>query len=117
MLLAETKEKRQQRTEREEMVTTCNGACYSQAELRAAFSLVENVDNWKAPVDAWINASLWPLVSQAVIHFTGSVPTIPEVEMNGRVIPLSPSVGDIASFAFTCRVHVRAAGYYSACGA
>jgi hypothetical protein len=112
----ETTEKYLQRTERGEMVTTCNGHRYSQAELRAAFSLVEDINNWKNPIDAWVHSSLWPVVKEAVIHFTGSVPTIPEIEMNGRIIPLAP-VGDFTSFTFTCRVRIKASGYYIAIGA
>jgi hypothetical protein len=114
----ETTEKYLQRTERDEIVTTCNGDRYSQAELRAAFSLVEDVDNWKNPIDAWINASLWPVVKEAVIHFTGSVPTIISLDLNGHTHPISPELAiGFTAVTFRGRLHVKAAGYYVACGA
>jgi hypothetical protein len=114
----ETTEKYLQRTERDEMVTTCNGDRYSQAELRAAFSLVEDVANWKNPVDAWIHSSLWPVVQQAIIHFTGSVPTIPEMLVNGQVIPLATDLTRaITGFTYSARIRVKADGYYVAIGA
>lgn len=108
--------------ERDEIVTTCNGDRYSQAELRAAFSLVENVDNWKMPIDAWIHASLYPIVREAVIHFTGSVPSIHEIEStapgsNGQRISIGPEFSPlIRTVALQGRVRVKAAGYYSAIG-
>lgn len=114
----ETTEKYLQRTERDEIVTTCNGDRYSQAELRAAFSLVENVENWKNPIDAWVHSSLWPVVQQAIIHFTGSVPTVPEIILNDRPIPLAADLArGITSFTFSARVRVVAAGYYQTIGA
>jgi hypothetical protein len=119
----ETTEKYLQRTERGEMVTTCNGHRYSQAELRAAFSLVEDTDNWKNPIDAWIDASLWPIVREAVIHFTGSVPCICEIESaapgtNGQRISIGPEFTPlIRTVALQGRIRIKAAGYYIAIGA
>lgn len=114
----ETTEKYLQRTERDMIVTTCNGDRYSQAELRAAFSLVEDADNWKNPIDAWVHSSLWPVVQQAIIHFTGSVPIIPEMMVNGQVIPLATDLTRaITGFTYSARIRIKAAGYYSAIGA
>jgi hypothetical protein len=117
VLAGETMEEVIRRSERDMIVTTCNGDRYSQAELRAAFSLVEDADNWKNPIDARIHSSMWPVVQQAIIHFTGSVPTIPEIEVNGHVVPLAADLTrTITGFSYSARIRVKAAGYYVACG-
>ena len=72
-----------------------------QAELKAAFERVENKSNWKLPIDATIELEN-PiqdaiLISDAVIHFAGCVPTIWHMEGN--------------------KYRVVAIGYYAAVGA
>ena len=76
--------------------------CYSsavrkQSELLAAFNRVADKANWKMPVDAVIDQWWHAIIHDAVIHFTGSVPTF-EPTSNGQL-------------------HVKAAGYYQTVGA
>lgn len=47
-------------------------ANFSQAQLEAAFSAVQNPADWRAPVDSTVSASLLSLARAAVIHFTGA---------------------------------------------
>lgn len=105
--------------ERDEMVKTHNGDTYSACELRAAFSIVEDCENWKNPINAWVNASMWPVVREAIIHFTGSIPAVCEIAMpDGYKVPLSGSARqDITSFSFPARIRIEAIGYYLAIGA
>lgn len=72
------------------------GATRMQSELTAAFNLVADKANWKNPVDALIDPAQREIVSDAVVHFTGSVPTF------------SPA-GD--------KLRVKADGYYLTIGA
>jgi hypothetical protein len=75
------------------------GMNYSRAELKAAFELVENKENWKLPIDAVVPyESKLDQIREAVIFFAGCTPRF----------TLSPSKGF---------VRVRAAGYYMAVGA
>ena len=71
-----------------------------QARLTAAFNRVAPADNWKNPINKIlpaITAAEEAELTEAVIHFTGSVPTF------------TPIRG--------ARVCVRAAGYYMTIGA
>jgi len=68
---------------------------YTRGDLRVAFDMVADKDDWKAPVDALIHPTYREVVREAVIFFTGSVPSF--VARDGRL-----------------RVH--AAGYYEVCG-
>ena len=58
---------------------------YTVAELRAAWSLVENLDHWKEPVDAWVHSSMIGVVLDAIEFITGTKGTIAEVGENGRI--------------------------------
>ena len=74
---------------------------YTQQELSAAFQRVQNRRNWKNRVNAVItieNDEEMRLITHAVIHFTGSVPSF--VEVDGKQ-----------------RYRVTADGYYEAIGA
>ncbi len=73
------------------------GAERLQSELTAAFKLVEPAGNWKLPIKATIEAWYMSIVCDAVVHFTGSVPTF--------------TPDDFGKFS------VEAAGYYKAIGA
>jgi hypothetical protein len=84
----------QQRAERTQSVP---GSEYTQAELRAAYDLVCDPDNWKNPIDAWIHHSLIMIVQEAIMHFAGC-----QVEVVGQA---------------GRKLHVKAAGYYAAIGA
>jgi hypothetical protein len=54
-----------------------SGAVRMQSDLTAAFDLVADKTNWKNPIDAFISIfEDEALISDAVIHFTGSAPTI-----------------------------------------
>lgn len=67
--------------------------------LREAFSQVASRSNWKAPIAWIIEGKDQALVEEAIIFFTGSVPTFTKAEGN------------------TGRLVVKAEGYYSAIGA
>lgn len=77
--------------------TTVKDGDYFISELREAFEQVEDMKNWKNPIDAVIHWSDRKIVEAAIIHFTGSVPTFTKT-----------SAGHL---------WVKAAGYYSAIGA
>lgn len=73
------------------------GYHYSDEELRKAFAIVENKDNWKNPIDSWIQKRDLQLITEAVEFFTGStVKTIEDTETH---------------------IHIKAGGYYITCGA
>jgi len=65
--------------------------------LREVFSQVQDRSNWKLPVHAIIDSKDRLVVDEAIVFFTGSVPTFREFS-NGRLA-------------------VKAEGYYSAIGA
>jgi hypothetical protein len=68
-----------------------------QAELTAAFDLVEPSTHWKDPIDAVVPATAdLELIQEAVIHFTATTPTFTRC----------PS-GDPTD----CRIRVQADGY------
>lgn len=67
--------------------------------LREAFSQVASRSNWKAPIAWIIEGKDRAVVDEAIVFFTGSVPTFTKAE------------GD------TGRLVVKAEGYYSAIGA
>lgn len=71
--LLEAEKAAQARYERETIVT---GAGDSIADLRHAFDLVANRENWKLPVDATVKAAdpaERRRIAEAVVFFTGSV--------------------------------------------
>lgn len=67
--------------------------------LRRAFSEVQDRSNWKNPIAWIIEGKDQHLVEEAIIFFTGSVPTFVKAEGN------------------TGRLVVKAEGYYNAIGA
>ena len=77
------------------------GTTRRQSELLAGFDLVKPTPNWKTRIDAIVplDADLGLLVD-AVVHFTGSVPTLTHTRVNG-----------------TYCWNVKAEGYYEAVGA
>lgn len=73
---------------------------WTRDEVSAAFTAVQNKENWKARIDAVVTlADDRALLGmrEAVIFFTGSIPTFDALGQN--------------------RYRVRAAGYYVAIGA
>jgi len=49
---------------------------YTQEELQAAFTKVQDKEHWKNPINAVVDASEnLHLIREAVIHFTATVPT------------------------------------------
>lgn len=64
-----------------------------QAVLEAAFAVVANPRDWKAPIDVVISdqPTLLEMVTDAIVHFTATVPSFSPIE--------------------TGRVRVQAAGY------
>lgn len=68
----------------------------TRGELSAAFKKVQNSENWKLPIYSSIDIRDQEIVKNAIIFFTGSVPT----------------------FHWVCgKTMVKAAGYYAAVGA
>jgi hypothetical protein len=87
----------EKRAERTDIIP--DGMNFSQAELRAAFDLVAPFDNWKLPIDAWINPAFLLPCMKAVDHFAGG---------GLKMIETDPKTG---------RLHVQAPGYYAIIGA
>lgn len=88
-----------------QIVAQVNGRDVTRGELCIAFDAVANRDNWKLPVDKTVDLDSYTLalVREAVIFYTGSVPTFEA--LTGTT---TSGVG---------RYRVRAAGYYNTCGA
>lgn len=77
----------------------------TRGELSAAFDRVANRDNWKDRIDVVVDVANdveLATIREAVVFFTGSVPTFEP--RPGAGLP-------------GCRYRVRAAGYYAAVGA
>jgi len=70
---------------------------YTQEQLHTAFSKVQNTEHWKNPIDALIDASDKDVTTEAIIHFTGSIPHYTKSRVN--------------------ELRVQADGYYIAIGA
>lgn len=88
-----------------QVVAKVCGRDVTRAQLSAAFTTVANPSNWKLPIDARVPLGCdfdLLLVREAVIFFTGSVPTITPVLL---VKPRGMAY------------RVQAAGYYAAVGA
>lgn len=83
-------------------VKCTSGATRKQSELERAFNLIAPPHNWKVPIDATLfrdaRAPLdEALISDACIHFTGSVPRF--------------------DYSQAFLVRITAAGYYATIGA
>lgn len=71
---------------------------YTQAQLKAAFDLVKNPENWKLRIDARVPGSTdVMLLHSAVEFFTGGAATIATDARSGEL-------------------HVQASGYYACIG-
>lgn len=71
-------------------------AKFTQEQLHAAFTLVQNKTNWKNPINATIEnpgEEQVACIEEAVIHFTGSIASVNALK-NGKI-------------------RVRAEGYYA----
>lgn len=92
-------------TDGKEIVAMVQGKPVTRGELSIAFDAVVNKSNWKNPIDKIVDLDPWTkaLVSEAVIFYTGSVPSFEAI--TGTT---SWNVG---------KYRVKAAGYYSAIGA
>ena len=72
-------------------------ACgYTQRQLEAAFTQVQNAEHWKGPISAYIKPEDEELVRAAIIHFTATVPTF-----------------KVAKGRWPVALHVKAAGYWA----
>jgi len=70
---------------------------FSEEELQAAFTLVQNSENWKRPINAVVEPTAnLEAIRIAVTYFTGSVAN------------MTPAKGG--------KVRVRARGYYAVIG-
>jgi len=54
------------------MPATCESMTYEEDTLKAAFELVSNPDDWRAPFAAWVPASNLPLFCAAVTFYTAT---------------------------------------------
>ena len=83
----------------QQVVATVLGRAVTRGELNEAFKLVQPQGNWKETINATVqlDEAGRAMVREAVIFFTGSVPTFTPV----------PGLG----------VQVKAAGYYATIGA
>lgn len=45
---------------------------YNQDQLKQAFEAVQNKDDWKEPIDAYITANDIEVTREAVVHFTAT---------------------------------------------
>lgn len=52
---------------------------FTQDQLEAAFSAVQNTSDWKAPIDAKVGTSLLSLACAAVEHFTATKAKVEQV--------------------------------------
>lgn len=61
---------------------------YTQKQLENAFDIVADSSDWKAPIQAEIPRCQHDLnlLTEAVIHFTGTIPTIKPVGSNRYLI-------------------------------
>lgn len=84
-----------------------SGSYYMQSELKAAFELVQDPNDWKNPiVNARIPGAMQQIVADAVSHFAGCLAKFSEpvgYARNAKGIP-------------SC-YYVNAKGYYAAVGA
>ena len=84
---------------------------FSQEQLQSAFTSVQNKENWKFSILSFCAEKDQNLISRAIEYFTGSVASF---EFLSVAVIDQPEknilVGDRI-------LVVRAAGYYSACGA
>jgi hypothetical protein len=102
---------RQQDDGARQIVATVLGRKVTRAKLTEAFNLVAPKDGWKNPINAEvvIDSDLrMLLIREAVIFFTGSVPTF---DFSRSVRPIKGTDGGAAIY------RVRAAGYYATIGA
>lgn len=85
----------------DQIVASAAGFEFTRGELHAAFTKVEDKQNWKQPIDAFLPAVTSEreiaAVEQAVIFFAGCVARIDTLPLGGY--------------------RVRAAGYYRSVGA
>lgn len=87
------------------IVAKVNGRDVTRGALVTAFDRVANKEHWKFPIDATVDVANdfeLGVIREAVIFFTGSVPTF-EPRLGGEL----PG----------CRYRVRAAGYFRTIGA
>lgn len=87
-----------------------NGRDYTKSDLDKAFDLVRHPENWKRTIDCRVQLTDEQvcLIQDAVIYFTGSVPTF---------TPVSHSTVQFNNAGVPERLyHVKADGYYLTCG-
>jgi hypothetical protein len=92
----------ERRASRAQVVANVAGEPVTRGDLSDAFDHVADKSNWKLPVRATIDTRKVSLemVKEAVVFFTGSVPTFSQLGRDGQPF-----------------FQVRAAGYYATCGA
>lgn len=83
-----------------QVVSNVNGRPVTRGQLAAVFDRVKDAEHWKNPIDALVvlEKDEVPLMEEAIVFFTGSVPSIVEVGIGGAY-------------------HVTAAGYFETIGA
>jgi hypothetical protein len=58
---------------------------YSQEQLDAAFKTVQAKTHWKDPIRSKCKAEDINLITEAIIYFTGTVPTFGQPDKDGMV--------------------------------
>lgn len=94
-------------TDKDEIVAAEAQYRFTRGELHDAFNLVHNLIHWKNPIDIVVELRGNPerqvcAIRQAVIFFTGSVPTIEYTDDSSLSRP---------------KIQVKANGYYKTIGA
>jgi hypothetical protein len=88
---------------------------FTQAELEEGFNLVQPKTHWKDRIHTSIKEDEIPLVTEAIIHFTGSVPTFQHKRILSKNRPYRE--GERRFFKGDTIVDVYAEGYLATIGA
>tara|TARA_Y100000310_G_C20549394_1_gene747263 strand:+ start:202 stop:441 length:240 start_codon:yes stop_codon:yes gene_type:complete len=52
---------------------------FSQAQLSEAFDRVQDPSDWRNAIDAFVTVDWLKVTEEAIIHFTGTVPTVTRI--------------------------------------
>ena len=68
------------------MPTPTSPQPFTQAQLEAAFDLLADPDDWKAPIAAWVSGESVRIAVAAIQHFTATDPTVELDTFNMRYL-------------------------------
>ena len=54
------------------MMTTTTHSRYSHDDLEQAFSVIQDKEDWRAPIETWIRAKDFDLAAEACVYFTAT---------------------------------------------